>query len=329
MIFRPFLPWIVLVVIAILLIFCIVVVVRSRAAMPAIIRRVAMLVAIFAILLQPKVPGGTSIKQEKNLNIYFALDLTNSMVAKDAGEDSETRRYEKMLSDVRMIAKHYNGSKISILAQDTTNYTAVPLINDADTLENYLGALSPVSNLHSEPTSLEQLVSYSYERIEANIERYPERKNILFVMSDGEKNDDKTKINLSSAQKALPNAAYVIGYGRNNNVMVEEIDDYTGEISSSYITDGGFTTHFSNIDESHLQSVANEIGAEYKNLTSAELSDEDFEVIADVINSDSEQSISTYTDIYWVIALIFLGLLLWEFSDDLNVVLDERKAVQK
>ena len=51
--------------------------------------------------------------------------------------------------------------------------------------------------------------------------------------------------------------------------------------------------------------------------------------ISSTLELSDSSTIESYRDTYWLLALIFAALLLWELSDCLNKVLDERKVVKK
>ncbi len=325
MIIRPILPLPLLLAATLILVLIAALLVKHRNSLVALIRRLAMLVVILMILIRPMITGNTSIRQENSLNIYFGIDLTNSMAVEDSKlKHEDAARYKKMAEDIRSISANFLGAKHSIAALDTSVHTLLPLTNDTATVDNYLSAMKASSNEYGSTPSQAELVNYIYNHIEDNHERYPERKNIVFIMSDGEDANESAYARVSEKQKSLVSASYVIGYGSVEGALVPDL-----KYKNGYVLDNDYKPHVSKINESTLKNIASEIGAEYYNWNINSPDEDSFKKMNDSLLKDSDSSISSYQDIYWLLALILIALLLWDFSECINAVFDERKAVTK
>ena len=82
------------------------------------------------------------------------------------------------------------------------------------------------------------------------------------------------------------------------------------------------------MNEGNIRAIAEALGVKYYlrsngNLDGSALSD--VAVKATEFRTNDE---TAYEDVYWIFALILLGVMLWEFSYLLNKLLLERKAVK-
>ena len=318
MIFKPLLPIYVIIFVALAFIAFIVFMLTSKHQRNLPIRRILMIVIMFVIMLRPMVRGGTAVRQESSINVFFALDLTNSMTVADCKNNQ--RRFEKMRDDVQEIAESFTGARFSIIAMDYDAYVAMPLTDDLDALLNYAPKLSVIDTTKSNGSDLSKLIVYTMEHIESYRELFPERKNVLFVMSDGERTENTKPIITGNQLNAL-SAARVYGYGTSEGGYVKRV--YNGEVSKNSLN------HISRIDEENLQDIASRLNGSYENWTDVDFDAQKMKVISSTLELSDSSTIESYRDTYWLLALILAALLLWELSDCLNKVLDERKVVKK
>ena len=133
----PIIPlWLIIIIgvgIAALFVWCIV---RKKFRTIDSFRRIGILIVMLLLLLRPVFHGGYSEAQLTNLNVYFLVDLTNSMVAKDC-EKGELRRFEKVKQDIKDISRQFPGAQYSVIAQDISTYVAMPLSTSLDSLNTY------------------------------------------------------------------------------------------------------------------------------------------------------------------------------------------------
>ena len=318
MIFKPVLPVYVLVFIALAFIAFVVFMLMSKHQRNLPIRRTLMLVLMFMILLRPMVGGGVAVQQESSTDVFFAVDLTNSMTVDDCKDGQ--RRFEKMSADVRKIAESFPGARFSIIALDYTTHVALPLTDDLDAVLNYAGHMTVTDSKKSNGSDLSGLIVYTMEHISKYHESFPERKNVLFVMSDGERTQN-TDPAIPREQLMALNATRVYGYGTREGGFVNKVG--YGKINSSVIG------HVSSLDEKNLQNIADVLYGDYEDWTATDFDEQKIKDISKALDLNDSGVVKSYRDIYWLLALVLGVLLLWELSDCLNKVLDERKAIKK
>jgi len=297
------------------------------------LRRLAILALILIAMLRPSISGGSAERDLSNLNIFFIVDNTGSMAAKDMNGLSDYR-YEVVADDMKKIIELFPGSKYAIIALDYNVYQAMPLIEDANTALAYIGSLSPRESTASTDSDLSQLLSQASERIEKYNKHFKDRDSLLFFFSDGE-NINNAAISTPKELKQNVVGGAVIGYGTANGTHVGTIsvDSITQSLvisDSNFIKDPKVGEHISKLDEANLKRVADEIGIEYYRRSS---SGDKFDNINNfttesAIYHRSNNTTDIDNDLYWIFIFIAIALLLWDFHAVLEALLLERKVAK-
>jgi Ca-activated chloride channel family protein len=296
-------------------------------------RRLGIVALIVIAMFRPCLSNGTAERDLSNLNIFFIIDNTGSMAAKDMG-NMDTYRYKAVAEDMEKIVGLFGGAKFAIITLDYNVYQAMPLIDDTDTALAYINALSPKESTLSSDSNLSSLLTLANERVSKYKERYAERDNILFFMSDGE-NDGGAAISVPSELKQNIVGGAVIGYGTTSGVHVGEVttnyDTKKLEISeTAFIKDRTGTEHISKLDETELAKVANALGLPYyRSLSSADKfnSVNNFASSSAIYHRSDDQA-NVGSDFYWIFVIFAIALLFWDFYAILNTILLERKAAK-
>ena len=300
------------------------------------IRRIAIVMLLLIAMLRPGIGGGVAERDLSNLNLFFVVDNTGSMAAKDM-KDASKYRYEVAAEDIQKIVELFPGAKYSIIALDYNVYQAMPLIDDASTAISYARSLSPKTSTSSADSDLSSLLASASERIRAYNNRYPDRKSLLFFLSDGE-NSNGTTITVPSELSENIVGGAVIGYGTTNGVHIGVIS-YSYDSKKLVISDttfikeqtqSGWKDHISQLNSAGLTAVADSLSISYYPRSS---SDDKFN---DVKNFASEAAIYHHSDkkadvsqeLYWLFIIVAIALLLWDFSSILDSLLLERKVAK-
>ena len=298
------------------------------------IRRLAIIALILVAMLRPGISNGSAERDLSNLNIFFIVDNTGSMAAKDMNDMSEYR-YKVAAEDMKSIIKLFPGSKYAIISLDYNAYQAMPLIDDTDTALAYVNSLSPKESHTSADSDLSSLLRLAGERIEKYNERYSDRNSLLFFFSDGETSGNSEIAAPATLSQDIVGGA-VIGYGTTNGARIGEISfnsgDYSYSISESRFVKDNITRteHISKLNETELNKVASQLGIKYYRRSSSG------DKFNDINNFTSESAIyhhsndkaSADSDLYWLFIFVALVLLLWDFYTILESVLLERKVAK-
>lgn len=298
------------------------------------LRRLSILALVLIAMLRPGISGGSAERDLSNLNIFFVVDNTGSMAAKDMNNMSEYR-YKVMADDMKKIIELFPGSKYAIIALDYNIYQAMPLITDTNTALAYIGSLSPRESTASTDSNLSQLLAQADARIEQYNKRYTDRNSLLFFLSDGE-NINNTSISTPKGLKQNIVGGAVIGYGTTTGTHVGVISvDY--KTQSLTISDSNFikdratgTEYISKLNEANLKSVADEIGVEYYRRSSSSDKFNNINNFAaeSAIYHRSDDMADVDNDFYWLFIIIAVTLLLWDFYAILETLLLERKVAK-
>ena len=152
--FKPIIPPIAVIIVAVLAIaLSIWVLIHEKYQRHAIVRRFSIILLILLILLRPVFLDGTDSLEKNNLNIFFAVDTTNSMSAKDIDE-GKVMRYEKVRSDIATIADALPGSQYSIVLLSNAVFTTMPLSDNRDLLNSGILTILPPPENTGRGTSL-------------------------------------------------------------------------------------------------------------------------------------------------------------------------------
>lgn len=310
--------------------------------MKTIVRRIIMAALLIAILIRPTIPGSSAERESTNLNIWFVVDASGSMVAKDV-DGKNTRRFEKAQEDATTIIENLPGAKYTAIAQDFSTYTAVPMTSSADAIIAGLPYFRPKYTLYTKPSNISELLSYTADKVLQYKRRFPERSNAIVFMSDGEDISGK-ELEVPKTLYGLAEYVVVFGYGSTAGAPMEEIGGYNekGEYSYSAIsdtfiksfnsTDSNITLDsdhrvLSKINEENLRKIASYTAGEYYHRESGAVADT---VINQIKNSgsishdSSSASVGTRFELYWIFALALLILLAWEGEELLTKLLAER-----
>ena len=303
-------------------VFCLI---KKKYRKAYIFRRIGIAALLVIALARPAIGTDTAERNLSNLNVHFVVDNTGSMATKDM---NGKYRYEVASEDMQKIVKLFAGSRFSITTMDYNIYQAMPLVNDSTTASSFINSLSPKNSLLTMDSDLSSLLKYSYTRIKKYAKRFPERANILIVMTDGE--DDKNSTSIPSDLSSLVAGGAIIGYGSLNGGEVHQVD-CNNKVTRSTITDPATgAPHISKLNETNLTTIANKLGLPYYRRIS---SSDKF----DSINSFSSPSI-TYkksdktahvsAELYWIPMIAAFAILMYDFSAVLGVILLEREVVK-
>ncbi len=291
-------------------------------------RRIAMLAILALILARPAFFGGTSELQTNNLAIYFVVDMTSSMVVEDQNAGSKYR-YEQAKDDLKNIANEFPGSQFSVIALDTSIYTAIPMSYNADSVNSAIESVSPKTTKNGIGTDLSSLLEHTTKHISSFSKDNPNLSIIVFFLSDGEDNSGR-QLSIDSSLASLVDGGAVFGYGSENGGKIHTIETNSWPLIVSddclrhSINDKSCVV--STINELNLQRIAKSLNVNYYLRDSNNLPMDAINKIKKQIQYSGSKSTDDYIDCYWVLAIILLALLLWDFYDSFNKILAERSS---
>ena len=174
------------------------------------------------------------VSETRGLNLVFAIDISRSMLAEDAGGVS---RLTRALREARRLAQDLDGDRLGLVAFAGSSYILSPLSIDASALILHLDALDP--DVASEGgTALAPAFGMGGELLNAEAQT---SDRVLVVFTDGEAHDSMVA-SLREAQRLRDVGVHLImvGEGGRDAAHIPRRDE-RGELLGLQVDDQGLT----------------------------------------------------------------------------------------
>ncbi|WP_104045178.1 vWA domain-containing protein [Arthrobacter sp. ZGTC412] len=227
------------------------------------VRRAVLVLLLFAAALRPGVPGGSATAATADLNVFFVVDTTSSMVAEDYGNAGP--RLDGIRRDMMGIAQELPGARFSLITFDDTAHVRMPLTTDTSALETITSILEPQVTAYAKGSSITAAREVLAERLAAARESHPERPRLVFYLGDGEQTSGKEPEPLKLGDGLVAGGA-VLGYGTPGGGRMKENTGQESDGDAPYIQDSsGSATRdaVSVIDEGRLREIAAQLEVPY------------------------------------------------------------------
>ena len=266
--------------------------------------RLLMLLACFLMLLRPGIPGGATQTLATDTDIVIAVDTTASIAAEDW--DGDAQRLDGVRTDVQAIVDEYPGARFALLTFDASAELRLPLTTDATALISSLEILNPEVTSRSRGSSI-GIANQLLESTLANAaESAPDRSRMVFYLGDGEQTVSTDPESFSSSAEYVDGGA-VLGYGTTDGGPMRVTSGGFDSGEGEYIEYQGEQA-MSVIDEANLQTIAEELGVGLQ-LRSADSPIELPEAPTTTTDYTASGSVGNVIELYWIFALIMIGLL--------------------
>lgn len=203
MITNPIIP------IWIMLLICIVLMSIKSKNRYSVIRRAIIVILIFLINIRIMISSSNVSIVTNNLDVLFVIDNTISMAAEDY--KGSTERLTAIKKDCSYIVNQLNGAKFSVVTFNNVSRIVTPYTKDANLTIEAINTIKVMDELYSEGSSLNISLENTVYSL-GNSAKKPDRKRIIFFISDGEITNDETLKSFSGAKKYIDDGA-VLGYG--------------------------------------------------------------------------------------------------------------------
>lgn len=175
-------------------------------------------------LMNPQTEGGTETREIEGTDIFIALDISSSMLAKDVAPS----RIDRAKHFSTQLVREMQGNRIGLIFFAGSAFKQSPLTSDYSSLLNMINAASPY-NAGVQGTNIGEAV-----RLASGDEnsKNTESAKALIIITDGEDHDENAlEAVREAAAKGL--GIYVVGVGTESG---GPIPDYSRGINS-YKTD--------------------------------------------------------------------------------------------
>lgn len=255
----------------------------------------------FAILGLANLQQGSQTEkaERKGVDVFFALDVSKSMLARDVQPDRLTRAKQLI---TRMMDKMTN-DRVGLVVFAGKSYLQVPLTIDYSAAKMLLETVNP-DLVPTQGTVLSDAIDLSSE----SFSQKEKKHKAIVLISDGEDHDEKA---LDAAKKAADQGAviYTVGIGSPQGSTIP--DQVTGE---QKLDENGQPV-ITKLNEDELKSLAKATGGTYTLLSNTSQA---AEVLTDLIDNmeGKEYGSIQFTDYnsyfqYFMAAALLLMIAEW------------------
>lgn len=276
------------------------------------IRRLIIIILLFIINLRIMLPTDNAKVMKSNLDIFFVVDSTLSMLAEDMSEKSN--RLEAVKSDCKYILDELSGANYSVMTFNNEPKEITPLTKDSNMTLAAIDAISTMDKNYATGSSMNKIINNIEDALKRASEK-SDRKSIVFFISDGEITTDEKLESYSTAKKYISNGA-VLGYGTEKGGNMKIKNSYTGK--TEYLEDTTADTFprpkaVSKIDEKNLQQIAKDMGIDYINMSKQSNIKSKLNQIKQAAQHDLDDTEKMlYNDIYFIFVIPLILLLVYE-----------------
>ena len=210
-------------------------------------------VCLIAALANLQAGGHAEKTERKGLDVVFALDVSNSMLAEDVSPNRLTKAKELIYRTLEQM--HNDRTGLVVFAGNA--YLQVPLTVDYGAMKMLLASVTP-GMIPTQGTNFSQAIQMA-----GNSFSQKEKKNkVLVLISDGEDHDE-TAIDAAKAAAEKGVIIYTIGIGSPRGSTIT--DPTTGQPK----VDEQGNVVVTKLNEAELKSIADATGGRYQLLQNA------------------------------------------------------------
>lgn len=289
--------------------------------------RGAMVVLVLLIALRPAVPGDGGAEATTDIDVFFVVDTTTSIVAEDY--DGDAPRLDGVKSDIADLVDAYPGAKFALLSFDSSAVLRVPLTSDSTAIVNAAEVLAPEITIYSAGSSVTQANGLLASTLERAEDAEPERSRVVYYFGDGEQTSSAP---VASFDESAPRVSggFVFGYGTEAGGPMREQTGYYDDdkTDDGYVEDDTGSPARSVIDEKNLRTIADQLGVDYEHRTSP--GDPPVALAgSSLTGSSSDESARGTTELYWIPAAALVLLLAVEAISVVRRLRDLRLAADR
>ena len=285
-----------------------------------------MVVLLGVASLRPAVPGDEVSASAANLNIYFVVDTTSSIIAEDYG--NERPRLSGVQADIAAVTEALPGARYSVLTFDQETRVRLPLTTDSTALDAALETLLPEPSEYSRGSSVTVANERLGRMLEQAQERTPDRGRIVFYLGDGEQTAPEPPAPFT-IERALVNGGAVLGYGTTEGGRMKST-------RARFDADGGYIRDpatgedaRSVIDEANLRAIGDQLGLPYVHRESGD------GIATAVAGIDLQrfgtseeleaQKVRSRQELYWPLLIGVAAIAVWELGAGLAALAQTRR----
>lgn len=260
---------------------------------------------IFVSTALARLQFGTHLEvlKRQGIDIVVALDVSNSMLAKDMIPN----RLTKAKQEITGIIDRLKGDRIGLVAFAGEAFTQCPLTLDYASARFLLGAMDQTS-VSIQGTSITKAIKNADKMFDEKTKKH----KVMLLLTDGEDHEEGA---IAAAEEARKNGVkiYTVGIGNPNGEPIPVLDRNKKQVG--FRKDENGEVIMTRLDEVILQKIALATGGKYYHATAGEIElDRIFDEISQLEKKEFEGTLVTrYDDRFQWPLLIALFLIIGEF----------------
>ena len=264
-----------------------------------------LLALVFVGVALARLQFGTHLElmKREGIDIVVALDVSNSMLARDMNPDRMTKARQEVMG----IIDRLQGDRIGLVAFAGEAFAQCPLTLDYSAVRFLLGAMDQTS-VSIQGTS----ISAAIETARDMFDQQQRMHKVLLLLTDGEAHDQMV---VEAAESARRHGIkiYTVGIGNPAGEPIPILDRNGKQVGFKKDENGEVIV--TKLDEAILQKISKATGGKYYHATAGEMElDRIFDEIASMEKKELEGTLVTrYDDRFQWPLLLALILIVGEF----------------
>lgn len=260
---------------------------------------------LFIVMALSRLQFGTHLEllKREGIDIIVALDVSNSMLARDM----KPNRLAKAKQEILSIIERLKGDRIGLVAFAGEAFTQCPLTLDYAAAQLLLTAMNQTS-VSIQGTSLKEPIETAIKMFDQKSKKH----KVILLLTDGE---DQTEGANEAAKQARQEGIkiYTVGIGNSVGEPIPILDRNNNQVGFKKDINGEVIV--TKLDEAALQQISFTSGGKYYHATAGEIElDRIFEEISKMEKKDLEGTLVTRFDDRFQWPLLFaIFLIIGEF----------------
>lgn len=232
---------------------------------------------LFVALLRPQWDKKEEIVQQEGRDLFIAIDISKSMLAKDI----EPNRLEFAKQKIKQLVASLNSERVGLILFAGSAFVQCPLTTDSQAFFMFLNALD-YSTVSTGGTAIDQAIIQALRVFKDMADR---KNKLLVIVTDGEDfSHDLTAIKQQAQQQNLH--IFTVGIGTETGAPVPLIDHHG--VQTGHQKDKNGAIVISRLNEPLLQELSEQVGGKYIKATT---NDADIQELVSLVNRFEKEKI--------------------------------------
>ena len=221
--------------------------------------RAGTLLLLGTVALQPALTGGDEPPTPTATDVVLVIDRTTSMGAQDW--DGQQPRMDGVAADITALVSAMPSARYSVVVMDNDARISVPWTTDTTAVVTFAETMGWREESFGIGSDISVGKPVAEQLLEDSAQSRPQARRFLLYLGDGEQTMEAVPASFDTLAPLLTDAK-VLGYG------TEQGGQMTLRPDTDELVQRDGVPQLSHIDESSLQSIADELGGSYLHRTS-------------------------------------------------------------